>query len=155
MAAEVLVESYVMATGYAALMGANAEQQHLFARNYDRPVTIDVLKQHWAENAARNAERGAKDEGFYLIHLGYDIVSCPGDWDTALKHLAHIRGDFVEQHRQATGRDPERVPWLIGVYPPHTIGGPEGKGGVYSFGYEATLHGQIDVPRNQWQRVTL
>ncbi|ORA25183.1 hypothetical protein [Mycobacterium aquaticum] len=49
MAAEVLKESYVLATGYAALMGADAEAQHLFARRYDYPVTVDQLAVDWTE----------------------------------------------------------------------------------------------------------
>lgn len=42
--------SYLMATGYAALMGANADRQHLFARRFDNgTVTIDELKRCWKE----------------------------------------------------------------------------------------------------------
>lgn len=58
MAAEVLAESYLMATGYAALMGASAERQHLFARNYDQPVTVAKLIRDWEAFAARGAELG-------------------------------------------------------------------------------------------------
>jgi hypothetical protein len=61
MAAELLLESYVMATGYAALMGADTERQHLFARNYDFPVTVDKLKTDWEEFAERAAELAETD----------------------------------------------------------------------------------------------
>lgn len=57
MATEVLKESYLMATGYAAVFGAPPERQHLFARNYDQPVTVDQLARDWAEfNKARSPE---------------------------------------------------------------------------------------------------
>jgi hypothetical protein len=49
MAATVLLPSYLMATGYAALMGADAERQHLFARNYDQPVTVERLTRDWEQ----------------------------------------------------------------------------------------------------------
>ena len=46
---EVLKESYVLATGYAALMGAGETTQHLFARHYDYPVTVDQLAKDWVQ----------------------------------------------------------------------------------------------------------
>lgn len=49
MATEVLAESYVMATGYAAIMGAPTERQHLFARSYDQPVTVAKLAEDWKQ----------------------------------------------------------------------------------------------------------
>lgn len=54
---EVLKESYVLATGYAALMGADATAQHLFARNYDQPVTVDQLARDWATFVATSRAR--------------------------------------------------------------------------------------------------
>lgn len=91
------------------------------------------------------------DEGYYLIHLGRDIVTCPGDRTTALEHLSKIRNDVIIEHRQATGHDPDVLPWLIGHYPPHSVGGPSGKGGVFSYGYAPTLRGRIDIPRSEWE----
>lgn len=49
MVSTVVAESYVMATGYAALMGACGECQHLFARAYGQPVGLDVVKSDWKE----------------------------------------------------------------------------------------------------------
>lgn len=94
------------------------------------------------------------DGSYYLIHLGRDIAKCPGDATRASLHLSQIRRDIVEEHRQATGRDPETVPWLIGVYPPGSVGGPDGKGGVFSYGYSPTMLGHINVPRSRWHRLT-
>lgn len=90
---------------------------------------------------------------YYLIHLGDDVVQCPGDYDIAVKHLQALRVDAVNAALAATGRKPDSVPWLIGVYPPCSIGGPEGKGGVYSYGYTPTLIGEYCTPRAKWQRV--
>jgi hypothetical protein len=74
--------------------------------------------------------------------------------DLVSRHLAEFPDHtVVEEHRQATGRDPETVPWLIGVYPPESVGGLEGKGGVFSYGYKPTLRGRIDVPRARWHRL--
>ncbi|MBB3752528.1 hypothetical protein FHT44_005040 [Mycolicibacterium sp. BK634] len=56
MAAEILAESYLMATGYAALMGADADRQHLFARVYDRPVTVDQIKRDWEQFSVRGVQ---------------------------------------------------------------------------------------------------
>lgn len=95
---------------------------------------------------------GHTPAGYYLIHLLNEIVQCPGDQETATKHLKQLRADAIEEHRRAYGKDPDSVPWLIGVYPPNTVGGPDGKGGVYSYGYMPTLFGHIDVPRTHWQR---
>lgn len=61
MAAEALKESYVLATGYAALMGADATIQHLFARHYDQPVTVDQLAIDWTTfTMVSRAAEGAK-----------------------------------------------------------------------------------------------
>ena len=51
MAAAVVRQSYVLATGYAALMGADSQAQHLFARHYDYAVTVDQLAVDWVEFA--------------------------------------------------------------------------------------------------------
>ena len=63
MATEVLKESYVLATGYAALMGADATAQHLFARHYDRPITVDELAVDWATFVATSRARDGVDAG--------------------------------------------------------------------------------------------
>ncbi|OBC11422.1 hypothetical protein A5784_35070 [Mycobacterium sp. 852013-50091_SCH5140682] len=68
MAAEVLMESYVLATGYAALMGADSASQHLFARRYDQPVTVDQLALDWAE--FRKASRSILDAPDRCEHGG-------------------------------------------------------------------------------------
>lgn len=65
MAAEVLAESYVMATGYAALMGAGSDRQHLFARRYDQPVTVAQLTHDWKEFTL---------EGWAVSHGGTRVV---------------------------------------------------------------------------------
>jgi hypothetical protein len=39
---------------------------------------------------------------YYLIHLGRDIVKCPGGRERAELHLKQIRRDVIEEHRQAT-----------------------------------------------------
>jgi hypothetical protein len=91
------------------------------------------------------------EQGHYVIHLGgADIVQCPGGQTTALEHLKQLRNEHIEAARAATGKDPETVPWLIGVYPPHSVGGREGKGGVFSYGYTPTLFGSIGTPRTGW-----
>lgn len=95
----------------------------------------------------------AKNPSYYLIRLGYDIVTCDGDAATAYAHLSKIRREHIEATRQATGKNPETVPWLIGIYPHETVGGKEGKGGVYSYGYAPTLRGGIDIPRSEWKRL--
>ncbi len=104
---------------------------------------------------ARIAEllKTAESQWQYLVHLGDDVVVCPGEQRVAHDHLQQLRRQFIDEHRQATGRDPETVPWLIGVYPPNAVGGPEGRGGVRSFGYQPTLWGHIDLPRDQWVRL--
>lgn len=84
---------------------------------------------------------------YYLIHMGgADIVQCPGDRDTAEKHLQELRRACVNLHRAVTGSDPDTVPWLIGVYPSETITGK-------SYGYVPNLIGDIDTQPHDWQRV--
>ncbi|QFG06057.1 hypothetical protein KDW75_gp55 [Mycobacterium phage Mercurio] len=81
---------------------------------------------------------------FYLIRFpdGH-VAQCAGDWDVAHKHLRLIRAE------PCFAGGP--VPTLIGAYPPDSIGGPEGRGGVYSFGYSPDVIGSIDVPRPEWR----
>lgn len=96
----------------------------------------------------------AYEDWYYLINLGGgEIVQCPGNGLRATEHLRQICMDHVVEHKARTGREPDSVPWLIGVYPPNTVGGPDGKGGVYSYGYKPTLLGHINTPRDEWQRI--
>lgn len=79
----------------------------------------------------------------YLLRFPDGLVAqCAGDWDVAHKHLRAIRLEPC----WAGGP----VPTLIGAYPPNAIGGPEGRGGVFSFGYSPDVLGSIDVPRTDW-----
>ncbi|AYD84015.1 hypothetical protein KDW72_gp52 [Mycobacterium phage Grizzly] len=71
------------------------------------------------------------------------VAQCAGNWDVAHKHLRAIRS---EPHWPKGGP----VPTLIGAYPPNSIGGPEGRGGIVSLGYSPNLIGSIDVPREDW-----
>ncbi|WP_135451327.1 hypothetical protein [Mycobacterium sp. DL99] len=92
-------------------------------------------------------------DAHYLINLtGGEIVQCPGDQATAERHLRYLRERHIAEAEEA-GRDPYPLPSLIGVYPPWSVGGPDGKGGVFSYGYKPTLLGSIDAPRSQWSRV--
>lgn len=93
--------------------------------------------QHGEEPIPRYSEQG----WHYLIRFpDGTVVQCAGDWDVAHKHLRLIRADW----------DGDMVPTLIGAYPPHTVGGPEGHGGVYSYGYTPNFIGSIDHPREEW-----
>lgn len=88
-----------------------------------------------------------ENDWFYLLRFPDGTVAqCAGDWDVAHKHLRLIR---AEPGWPKGGP----VPTLIGAYGPNRIGGPEGRGGVYSYGYTPTLIGSIDVPRGGWIRV--
>lgn len=88
---------------------------------------------------------------YYLINLGYDIVRCPGNQETASRHLKAIRQEHAEFFKQATGKEPDTVPWLIGVYREYTEF--EAKTMPASYGYTPTLEGNIDTPRNCWTRI--
>ena len=81
---------------------------------------------------------------YYLIRFpdGH-VAQCAGDWDVAHKHLRLIRAEPCF----AVGP----VPTLIGAYGPNRIGGPDGRGGVYSYGYTPDVIGSIDVPRPEWR----
>jgi hypothetical protein len=80
----------------------------------------------------------------YLIRFpDGTVVQCAGNWDVAHKHLKAIRADW----------DGDTVPVLIGAYGPKSVGGPTGKGGVFSYGYSPNLLGSIDLPREDWIRV--
>lgn len=95
--------------------------------------------EHGDEPIPRYSETG----WHYLIHFpDGTVVQCPGDWDVAHKHLRMIRADW----------DGDTVPTLIGAYPPHSIGGPEGHGGIVSLGYTPNFIGSIDHPREEWIR---
>jgi len=52
MAASIIIESYLMAFGYAITMGQSEDDAHLFARNYDCPVNYETLKTDYAEMLA-------------------------------------------------------------------------------------------------------
>lgn len=87
----------------------------------------------------------------YLIHLtNGDVVKCIGDQAIAERHLKQLREQHTAHHIEQHGRPPDTVPYLIGVYPPHTIGGPEGRGGIRSYGYSPTLFGTIDTDPEDW-----
>ena len=47
MAASILMESYLMAFGFAVTMGASEQDAHLFARVYDVPVNVKQITQDW------------------------------------------------------------------------------------------------------------
>lgn len=81
---------------------------------------------------------------YYLIRFpdGH-VAQCAGDWDVAHKHLRMIRAE------PCFAGGP--VPTLIGAYGPNRVGGPEGRGGVYSYGYTPDVIGSIDVPRPEWR----
>lgn len=97
----------------------------------------------------------ANDGSYYLIHMGQDIVKCSGDQATAEEHLRHIRNWHITTYKAAhNGSPPETVPWLIGVYGPDAVGGPEGKGGVFSYGYKWNLIGSINQHPDEWLRLT-
>lgn len=82
------------------------------------------------------------DDGWHylLMFPDHTVVQCAGNWDVAHKHLRAIRADW----------DGDTVPTLIGAYPPNAVGGPQGRGGVFSYGYTPTLIGNIDIDPNDW-----
>ena len=94
--------------------------------------------------AGRSIPRVDERGWHYLIRFpdGH-VAQCAGDWDVAHKHLRLIRAE------PCFAGGP--VPTLIGAYPPDSIGGPDGRGGVYSFGYSPDVIGSIDVPRPEWR----
>jgi hypothetical protein len=104
-----------------------------------------------AENAAHFIEQlllpPTEPTGHYLIHLGHDIVKCPGGRSLAEEHLKEIRAEVIELHRQATGRNPDTVPWLIGVYPESAD-----RTGTIGYGYTPTMFGERGTPRSEWRR---
>ena len=79
-----------------------------------------------------------------LTFPDHTVVQCAGDWEVAHRHLRAIRAE----PRWPKGGP---VPVLVGAYPPDSIGGPDGRGGVYSFGYSPDVIGSIDVPRPEWR----
>ncbi|GFG65801.1 hypothetical protein MKUB_32910 [Mycobacterium kubicae] len=85
------------------------------------------------------------DAGWYYLLRYPDglVVQCAGDWNVAHEHLKQIR---AEPHWPKGGP----VPILIGAYGPNRVGGPDGRGGVFSYGYSPKLIGSIDVPREEW-----
>jgi hypothetical protein len=96
----------------------------------------------------------ADDLGFYLIHMpDGEVVCCAGDVVDASNHLTQLRDAHYVSIKEATGRPPEVFPWLIGVYPPTSVGGPTGKGGVYSYGYRATKKGAPGSAPHEWEDV--
>ncbi|MCV7226081.1 hypothetical protein [Mycolicibacterium komossense] len=95
--------------------------------------------------------RVSEDDWFYLLkYPDHTVVQCAGDWDVALKHLRALRIEYEAEQLAATGRRAESTVVLIGAYGPNRVGGPEGRGGVRSFGITPTLIGSIDVPRAEW-----
>lgn len=100
---------------------------------------------------ADNIPRVDANGWYYLIRFPSGIVAqCAGDWDIAHKHLRLIRQQCDEQHQAEHGRPADTVPSLIGAYPPNSVGGPEGKGGVFSFGFSPNLIGNIDIDLSEW-----
>lgn len=80
----------------------------------------------------------------YLIEMpNHDVLKCPGNEYVALKHLKAIR---EELNCSPTAR-------LIGVYPPNSIGGPDGVGGVYSYGFTPTHEGKIGQSVDEWTKL--
>ena len=51
MSATILAESYLMAYGYASSHGATECISHLFARNFDMPVTAKQVQSAWESPA--------------------------------------------------------------------------------------------------------
>lgn len=87
------------------------------------------------------------DDGWhYLLRFPIGVVvQCAGDWDVARKHLQLVRRQYAEHHPDA-----RTVPTLIGAYPPNSVGGPEGRGGVRSFGITPDMIGNIDIEPDDW-----
>ena len=56
MAATILIESYLMAFGLAVTMGESEDEAHLFARNYDCPVTYTMLKKDYSVFVDRRSQ---------------------------------------------------------------------------------------------------
>jgi hypothetical protein len=56
MAAAILMESYLMAFGLAVTLGEPEDEAHLFARNYDCPVTYKSLQKDYADFVNRRTE---------------------------------------------------------------------------------------------------
>lgn len=95
--------------------------------------------------------RVSEDDWFYLLRYpDHTVVQCAGNWDVANNHLRHLRREYEAEHLAATGRRPDSTIVLIGAYGPNRVGGPEGRGGVFSHGYTPTLIGSIDLPRDEW-----
>lgn len=92
------------------------------------------------------------DNGWHYLlrYPDHTVIQCAGDWDVANKHLRQLRAEFDAEHQAAHGRRPDSTLVLIGAYGPNAVGGPEGKGGVFSYGYSPDLLGNIDVPREDW-----
>lgn len=93
------------------------------------------------------------DRWYYLIHLGYDIVRCPGKQETASEHLRILRRHADDWSRITTGHQVESVPWLIGCYYDYTEEERIAWGYPRSFGYTPTLLGDITTSFDQWERV--
>lgn len=87
---------------------------------------------------------------YLLLYPNRTVVQCAGDWDVASKHLRTLRQQHADQHEAATGRRPDSTIVLLGAYPPNSVGGPEGRGGVRSFGYSPNLIGNIDIDPSEW-----
>lgn len=51
MAFTILAESYLMAYGWARIKGASDMTAHLFARNFDVPVTAKQVEDAWNQPA--------------------------------------------------------------------------------------------------------
>lgn len=56
MAASLMIESYLMAYGYAVTLGETEEEAHLFARNYDYVVTYLQIKSDYENFVNRRNE---------------------------------------------------------------------------------------------------
>ncbi|CAN5146003.1 hypothetical protein BH11ACT6_BH11ACT6_34760 [soil metagenome] len=122
-------DSYLMATGYAALMGANADRQHLFARHYDCPVTPAELQQHWKQFDEETSAEAVPVPGEHLLRCtdcGRELVTetryqfvTPG----VITYLC--RDHFLERdaaRRNLFRPDPER-----GLYPKYRVEKLSGK----------------------------
>lgn len=91
---------------------------------------------------------------YFLIHFpGGDVAKVIGGLDVATTTLDRVRQEYDENMTELTGKRPDIVPYLIGVYPPNSIGGPEGKGGVYSYGFKATHIGDATTHYTLWEKL--
>lgn len=92
------------------------------------------------------------DDTYFLIHFpGGDVAKVVGDHQVASETLKRVRLEYDEHMTELTGKQPDTCPYLIGVYPPNSVGGPEGKGGVYSYGFTPSHIGDAATHYTLWE----